>query len=58
MYDPQGWSSKVGYYGRGREPDKVNYHCAGTTEPRITLGFVVPDEDMWLMMIEDIESDA
>tara|TARA_B100002019_G_scaffold54947_3_gene47127 strand:- start:29530 stop:30165 length:636 start_codon:yes stop_codon:yes gene_type:complete len=58
MYDPEGWSSKVGYYGRGREPDKVYYHCAGTTEPRITLGFVVPDEDMWLMMIEDIESDA
>ena len=54
MLDPGGWSCKVGYYGRGREPDKVYYHTAGTHEPRLTLGFVIPNIDMWRCMIEDI----
>ena len=54
LQDPAGWSCKVGYYGRGREPDKVYYHCAGTSEPRITFGFVIPDEGMWQNMIDDI----
>lgn len=56
MEDKPGWTAKVGYYGRGREPDKVYYHCAGSYEPRITLGFVIPHEALWLNMIEDIES--
>ncbi len=54
MLDTPGWSCKVGYYGRGREPDKVYYHTAGTHEPRLTLGFVIPNIDMWRCMIEDI----
>ena len=54
MLDTPGWSCKVGYYGRGREPDKVYYHTAGTHEPRLTLGFVIPDLHMWRNMIEDI----
>ena len=54
MLDTPGWSCKVGYYGRGREPDKVYYHTAGTHEPRLTLGFVIPNLDMWRDMIEDI----
>ena len=57
MLDKPGWSGKVGYYGRGREPDKVYYHCAGTYEPRLTLGFVVPNLDMWRSMIEDISGE-
>ena len=57
MLDTPGWTSKVGYYGRGREPDKVYYHCAGTHEPRITLGFVVPNLDIWRSMIEDISGE-
>ena len=59
MKDKAGWSCKVGYFGRGREPDKVFYHCAGSYEPRISLGFIVPHLEMWQDMISDIsESDA
>ena len=58
MLDTPGWSCKVGYYGRGREPDKVYYHCAGTYEPRLTLGFVIPNIDMWRCMVEDISGES
>jgi len=57
MPDKPGWTCKVGYYGRGREPDKVYYHCAGSHEPRITLGFVVPHLEIWRNMIEDISNE-
>ena len=57
MLDTPGWSCKVGYYGKGREPDKVYYHTAGTHEPRLTLGFVVPNLDIWRSMIEDISGE-
>ena len=57
MLDTPGWSCKVGYYGRGREPDKVYYHCAGTHEPRLTFGFVIPNIDIWRSMIEDISGE-
>ena len=58
MQDPGGWTCKVGYYGRGREPDKVYYHCAGTYEPRLTFGFVIPHLDMWRNMVEDISGES
>lgn len=59
MMDKPGWTCKVGYFGRGREPDKVIYHCAGSYEKRLTLGFIIPHLDMWRNMIEDIsENDA
>jgi hypothetical protein len=57
MEDKPGWTCKVGYYGRGREPDKVYYHCAGSYEPRVTLGFVVPHLEIWQSMIEDISGE-
>jgi hypothetical protein len=50
--DPGGWSAKVGYYGDQSDP---YWHCAGGG-PRITLGFVIPDKNMWEMMIEDIST--
>jgi len=50
MHDPEGWSAKVGYYGGKDDPV---WHCAGGG-PRITLGFVIPQKEMWEMMIEDI----
>tara|TARA_A100001035_G_scaffold280359_1_gene285889 strand:- start:850 stop:1458 length:609 start_codon:yes stop_codon:yes gene_type:complete len=50
MIDPKGWSAKVGYYGGQDDPF---WHCAGGG-PRITLGFVIPDQSMWEMMVEDI----
>lgn len=59
MQDKPGWTCKVGYYGRKSEPEKIYYHCAGSYEPRITLGFVVPHLEIWRNMIEDIaEIDA
>ena len=54
MKDSPGWTCKVGYFGKGREPDKVVYHCAGSHEPRLTLGFVIPHLEMWQDMIADI----
>ena len=51
MNDPAGWNAKVGYYGAKMIH---NQHCAGSTSPRQTIGFVIPDKDMWEMMIEDI----
>mgnify|MGYP001222394178 FL=1 len=57
MNDSPGWTAKVGYYGNNDEPDKLFWHCARAYEDRLTLGFVLPDEDFWKMMIEDIESE-
>lgn len=55
--DRPGWTAKVGYYGSNNEPDKLFWHCARAYEDRLTLGFVIPNEDFWKMMIEDIESE-
>jgi len=57
MHDKPGWTAKVGYYGNNNEPDKLFWHCARAYEDRLTLGFVIPKEDFWNMMIEDIESE-
>ena len=54
LWDPKGWSVKVGYFGRRSEPDKVFYHCAGSRSKRLTLGYVIPHEDLWKSMVEDI----
>lgn len=53
IHDPAGWSAKVGYYGGKDDP---YWHCAGSTSPRQTIGFVIPDKDMWEMMVEDISA--
>ena len=55
MNDTKGWSCKVGYYGGKKESQDNHYwHCAGSFAPRQTLGFVIPNKEMWEMMIEDI----
>ena len=54
LWDPKGWSVKFGYFGRRSETDKVFYHCAGSRSKRLTLGYVIPHEDLWKSMIEDI----
>ncbi len=54
LWDPKGWSVKVGYFGRRSETDKVFYHCAGSRSKRLTLGYVIPHEDLWKSMVEDI----
>lgn len=57
VQDTPGWSCKVGYFGKGSEPDKVYYHCAGSAEDRLTLGFVIPHLEIWRNMIEDISGE-
>ena len=54
LYDKPGWTAKVGSYGHNEEPDKLYWHCARAYEPRLTLGFVIPNKEMWEMMCEDL----
>lgn len=57
LWDPKGWSCKVGYFGRRSETDKVIYHSAGSHAKRLTLGYVIPHLEMWRSMIEDISGE-
>ena len=52
--DVPGWHMKTGYYGKKEEEDKIMWHSAYGGEPRMTLGYVVKDENLWKMMVEDI----
>ena len=52
LYDNHGWFAKVGYYGHNGEPDKLYWHCARAFVPRLTFGYVIPDESMWQMMVD------
>jgi hypothetical protein len=58
MQDEKGvWTCKVGYYGRYEEGNKVCWHKAESNGGRrITVAFMCPDENMWKMAIEDIET--
>ena len=62
--DPVGWHCKTGYYGKTNfdtvsgtatsdEPDRVLWHAA-YGGPRITLGYIVYDEDLWLDIIDEL----
>jgi len=56
LEDTPGWSAKVGYYGgKAEDPNKHYWHCAGSESPRHTFGMVIPNKEMWEMMVEDIE---
>ena len=55
MHDEPGWTAKVGYYGSNEEPDKIYWHCARAYEDRFTLGYVIPNLDIWQLMVEDIQ---
>ena len=55
MHDEPGWTAKVGYYGSNDEPDKIYWHCARAYEDRFTLGYVIPHQEMWQMMCDDIQ---
>ena len=57
MEDKPGWNAKVGYYGAIEEPDKILWHCAKTAKPRITVSYVIRDQDMWEELVNDIESE-
>lgn len=57
MQDTPGWTCKVGYYGRFDEPNRMVWHCANAErEERLTLGYIIPHEDMWLDMTDDIQN--
>ena len=52
--DIKGWHLKTGYYGKKEEHEKIMWHSAYGGAPRMTLGYVVFDEKLWKMMIEEI----
>ena len=52
--DKQGWQAKVGYFGNKQESDKIVWHCARSNSERLTFGYVIPDLDMWQMMVDDL----
>lgn len=55
LHDKPGWNFKVGYYGSWKESDKIVWHCARTYDtPRLTLAYIIPNEEMWNGMSEDI----
>lgn len=58
MPDEKGvWTCKVGYYGRYSEGNQVCWHKAESNGGRrMTIAFMCPDEYMWKMAIEDIET--
>ena len=52
--DAPGWSCKTGYYGKKDEHEKIIWHTAFSNVPRITIGYVVFDENLWKNTIEEI----
>ena len=54
LNDVCGWNAKIGYFGSETEYDKRIWHCARAYSPRLTLGFVIPDKEMWEMMVDDL----
>jgi hypothetical protein len=56
MQDPVGWHCKLGYYGKKEEHDKIMWHAA-FGGPRITLGFVVYDENIWADIVDELTSE-
>ena len=54
--DVPGWHCKLGYYGEKQEHNKIMWHSA-YGGPRITLGWVVFDENIWEDIIEELTSE-
>ena len=53
MQDPKGWHCKLGYYGKKEEHNKIMWHSA-YGGPRITLGWVVFDENIWADIVDEL----
>lgn len=53
--EPGVWTAKVGYYGTYDEPDHHIWHSASTNCDRFTFSFIIPSNDLWEYMIEDLE---
>jgi len=55
LQDKDGWHCKLGYYGKKEEHNRIMWHSA-YGGPRITLGFVVYDINIWNDIVEEITS--
>lgn len=53
LQDKDGWHVKLGYYGKKEEHNRIVWHSA-FGGPRITLGFVVFDENIWDDIVEEL----
>lgn len=53
--DTPGWHCKVGYFGSKEETDKLVWHSAYTTEPRVTLAYLVYEESIWKNLVQEIQ---
>lgn len=54
LQDEPGWNFRFGYYpNQQTEPENVFWHCAYTKRPRCTIGFIVPNKDVWQSIVEE-----
>lgn len=57
MKDTPGWSIKVGRFPGYRDGyDRLFWHRAKTKNPRITLGWIINEKDLWIDMIKEISN--
>lgn len=55
VQDKPGWNVKVGYYPSDEdEPQRVYWHTAKTSKPRISLGFILNQRKMWVNLINEV----
>lgn len=52
--DQKGWHGKAGYFGKKTETDKLVWHCAYTSSPRITVSYVIDSESVWRDMVDEM----
>lgn len=52
--DPVGWHCKVAHFGNKLETDKLVWHCAHSSEPRITVSYLFPERSLWENVLEEI----
>ncbi len=53
--DTPGWHCKVGYFGSQTETNKLVWHSAYTNEPRVTLAYLIYEENIWKDIVKEIE---
>jgi hypothetical protein len=56
--DRPGWNCKVGYFGGPEETDRIVWHCAYSSEPRLTLSYMIPDLALWRNLVEELTDEA
>ena len=56
IQDEPGWHCKLGYYGKKEEHNKIVWHAA-YGGPRITLGFIVFNVNIWNDIVDELTSE-